>query len=42
MDWLVLLCLLAALSGAGYGWYSEARKGAEEMMRRLAEQRSAT
>ena len=41
MDLLILLGLLAALSGAGYGWYSEARKQSEELMKLLSERRSA-
>jgi len=41
MDWLVILCVVAAMAGGGYGWYSEARKEADEMRKRIVDGRSA-
>lgn len=42
MDVMILLCLLAALAGAGYGWFSMARKESEHFKRRLVDRRSET
>jgi hypothetical protein len=40
MDAMILLCLLAALAGAGYGWYSMARKEADNFRDRLTDWRT--
>lgn len=42
MELMILLCVLAALAGAGYGWYSMARKEAENFRRRLVDRRWET
>jgi hypothetical protein len=37
MDVMIVFCLLAALAGAGYGWYSMARKSADDFRERLVD-----
>ena len=40
MDVMLLLCLAAALAGAGCGWYSMARKESETIGKRLLDGRT--
>ena len=40
MAWEILFCLVAAAAGAGYGWYSMARKEAENFKDQLVDGRN--